>query len=108
MGNKNAWIVQLGREAVDGSFETFISAITSAPLNIRGLQVEYQAPGLGVIHFDWEDDLTLDGESIPLDNYPRWENPYTFAEANSQQYTIEHDSLRLFVDFENGVREIGP
>jgi hypothetical protein len=106
LSRKNVWVVQLGRKSVDGPFESFVSSVSSTPLNIRGLKVEYQAPGLGLVTFDREGDLTLDGEVIPLDGYPRWSNPYTQAEFGSDQFTIEYQGQSLFLDFESAERLI--
>jgi len=105
LGGENVWIVQLGRKAVDGSFEDFINAVVSAPLEIRGFKVEYQAPNLGLVAFDWKGDLTLNGEVISLDGYPRWSNPYMQAEFGTAQFSIEYQGHQLFLDFESATRE---
>jgi len=105
LGRENVWIVQLGRKSVDGSFNDFVAAITSAPVNIVGLKVAYQAPGLGLVSFDWEGDLTLEGDAIPLDGYPRWMNPYTQAEFGTAQYVIAFQGQQLTLDFETATRE---
>jgi hypothetical protein len=104
LGRENVWIVQLGRKSVDGSFDDFVNAVASAPLEVRGLKVEYQAPNLGLVAFDWERDLTLDGQVIPLDGYPRWSNPYTQANFGTAQFTIEYQGQQLVLDFEAGTR----
>jgi len=106
LSRQNVWIVQVGRESVDGPFESFVSSVSSAQLDIRDLEVEYQAPGLGLVTFDWEGDLTLDGEVIPLDGYPRWSNPYTQAEFGSDQFTIQYQGQSLFLDFKTVERLI--
>jgi hypothetical protein len=105
LSRKNVWIVQLGRKSVDGSFDEFVNAVSAAPLDIRGFKVEYQAPNLGLVAFDWEGDLTLDGETIPLAGYPRWENPYTQAEFGATQYTIEYQGRKLELDFDTVTRD---
>jgi hypothetical protein len=106
LGRQNVWIAQLGRAAVDGSFEDFIKAVAAAPLDIHGLKVAYQAPGLGLVRFDWQGDLTLDGEVVSLDGYPRWDNPYTQAPFGARHYTIEHNGVKLELDFERLERHI--
>jgi hypothetical protein len=106
LGRRNVWICQLGRGAIDGSFEDFIAAVIAAPLNVRGLKVTYQAPGIGLVTFDWNRPLRVDGAEIPLREYDRWNNPYTRAEFGADQYTIEFDGKRLALDFEHGVRQV--
>jgi len=105
LSRKNVWIVQLGRKSIDGSFGEFLNAVSAAPLDIRGFKVEYQAPNLGLVAFDWEGDLILDGEVVPLNGYPRWENPYTQADFGSTQYTIEYQTQKLHLDFDTVTRE---
>jgi hypothetical protein len=56
------------------------------------------------VTFDWESDLTLDGEIIPLEGYQRWSNPYIEAEFGSMRYIIEHKGLKLELDFERTKR----
>jgi hypothetical protein len=72
---RNVWICHLGRESVDGSFEAFVDAVSTASLQIRGLDVTYDAPGLGTLEFGWDGPLTLDSDMVPLHGYPRWDNP---------------------------------
>jgi hypothetical protein len=105
LNRKNVWIVQLGRKSVDGSFDDFMDAVSAAPLAISDFKVEYQAPNLGLVAFDWVGALTLDGEEIPLDDYPRWDNPYTQADFGSTQYMIEYQGQQLFLDFVSAARE---
>jgi hypothetical protein len=108
LGRKNVWICQLGRKSVDGSFEEFVNAVTKASLKVRGLDVEYQAPGLGRLTFSWTEPLLLNGKPVPMEGYPRWSNPYTQAAFGDQVFNIEHDGLRLHLDFVNNTREMNP
>ena len=106
LGRRNVWICQLGREAVDGSFEAFVDAVSTAALRIRGLGVSYDAPGLGLLEFAWEGPLTLDGDEIPLHDYPRWGNPYAHIEFGETRFEIVLGEDRLLLDFETGDRLI--
>jgi hypothetical protein len=108
LGYQNVWICQVGREAVDGSFDDFTQAITTAGLSVRGLQVSFDAPGLGLATFDWQKPLVVGGKEIPLRGYSRWDNPYTQASFGSLQYRIEFQGLWLELDFNNGSRTFLP
>ncbi len=103
-GLRNIRICQCGREEVDGSFDSFVQTVSSARLEVKGLQVKYEVPGTGRIFFGWEGPLTLDGQEISLRDYPRWENPYCQAEFNSRQYVITHNGMKLELDFERNLR----
>jgi hypothetical protein len=104
LGRKNVWICQMGRRSKDGTFDEFINSIISAQLNVSGLEVKYQAPGLGSISFDWNGPLTLNGEVVLLDEYPRWDNPYAKVEFGNQYISIQHDGKGLILDFVNNNR----
>lgn len=105
LGRRNVWITQAGREAVDGSFADFVSAVAAARVNINGLRVAYDAPGLGEVNFAWDGPLTVGGENVPLREYPRWKNPYTVVAFNSLRYEIAFQGKRLTLDFGAGTRE---
>jgi hypothetical protein len=107
LGRKNVWIAHLGRRAVDGSFDDFVDAVSNASLEVHGLQVSYQAPGVGLVTFDWEGPLEVEGREIPLRGYDRWHNPYVQAGFGGSQYTIEFADAQLVLDFEHGTRQIG-
>ena len=107
LGYRNVYICQVGRKAVDGSFDDFVRAVTKAELDVARLKVRYDAPGLGVATFDWESPFTVNGNPVALRDYPRWENPYTRAEFDSLKYVITFAGMSLELDFENGVRVIG-
>jgi hypothetical protein len=76
-------------------------------LEVDGLQVDYQAPSIGTLTFDWKGPLTVEGEEVPLDGYPRWDNPYLQAAFGDLQYTIAFEGMKLELDFANGLREMG-
>lgn len=101
LGLTNAWLCQVGREAVDGSFEKFVVAVSTALLKVDGLNVTYQAPGAGALKFGWEGALTLDGKDVPLSGYKRFENPYTQVEFNTGIYNIRLGQRSLELDFAN-------
>ncbi len=106
VGRRNVWICQIGRAALDGSFEQFIQAVTAANLTIKGLKVQYDAPGVGQVGFDWNGPLTVKGEAVPLSGYPRWENPYTQVDFGALQVRITFEGHSLELDFEKGTRTI--
>ncbi|MEW5869913.1 MAG: hypothetical protein AB1894_11600 [Chloroflexota bacterium] len=106
LGYRNVWLCQLGRAAVDGSFEAFAQAIAGASLSVQGLRVAYDAPDLGLATFDWQAPFVVGGEQIPLRGYPRWDNPYTQAAFDSLKYRIEFEGKLLELDLGEGTRII--
>lgn len=106
LGYQNVFITQMGRKAVDGSFEDFVKAVSTADLAVNGLNVKYTAPGLGPATFDWNSPFVVAGKPIELRGYPRWDNPYTKADFDSTQYHISFQDKSLDLDFANGTRTI--
>ncbi len=106
LGYRNVFICQVGRKAVDGTFDDFVSAVTNASLTVAGLKVEYAAPGLGLASFNWQSPFTVAGNQISLRDYPRWQNPYTTAPFDSLNYVITFEGKSLELDFEQGVRSM--
>jgi hypothetical protein len=105
-GYKNVWICQLGRGAVDGSFEEFIQAVTAGQLVVKGLDLRFDSPGNGEMSFGWSGPLTIDGEEIPLRGYARFDNPYAQVDFNTLHYRIAYGGMALELDFEAGTRRM--
>jgi len=103
-GYQNVFICQMGRKAVDGPFENFVSAVISADLTVKDLQVFYDAPGLGMATVDWDSPFIVNGEDISLRNYPRFENSYSQVNFDSLHYVITFQGMSLVLDFEAGTR----
>ena len=106
LGKDNIWLCQMGREAVDGSFEQFIEAVSSAPLTFSGLNVEYQAPGLGLVRFGWDQQFSVDGEIVNVEEYPRYDNPYVQAAFDPNEIHVRAKNSALYLNWETNERMI--
>ena len=102
---QNIFLCQLGRKADDGTFEQFIESISSAGLAFRGMNIEFESPGNGVIRFGWEGGFSVSGVEIQLHDYPRYENRYVKAEFGSNQIHIAADEHELHLDWKTGERD---
>jgi len=101
-GAKNIWICVMGRSAVDGSFEDFMSKIKAAKVNYEGVKVSFDAPGIGSVSFGWTGPLTVNGAEIPLKNYPLFDNPYAHSEFDSGVITLTGGAAEQVLDFSIG------
>ncbi len=103
-GRKNIWICELGSKSEYNNFEEFMDAITKHPVATKFLNVSYQSPSQGLLTFGWDEELTQDGKDIKLDDYPRYDNPYTDAPfpGNTIRFDLNGQSLEL--DWEAGTR----
>jgi hypothetical protein len=98
-GRKNIWICQLGREKLDGTFDQWRARIAAAKVVATDTTVKYRAPGLGDASFGWEGPLRVGGRTIPLGNYPRFDNPYVKTAYGQDRYVIAGGGHRLVIDF---------
>jgi hypothetical protein len=105
-GKKNIWICQLGRRVDDGSFDEFVEQISSARLEFSGLTVLFNSPGNGLVEFGWECPLIVDGESVQLHDYPRYDNPYVGAEFDPRELHIRAGGAELRLNASGGTREV--
>lgn len=98
-GRQNVYLCQMGRQTIDGPFVSWCDRIANSALTCNGLSVDYDAPGLGRVHFAWEGPLTLDDREVSLRGYPRFDNPYCRSAYNSGYYDIRFNDQRLLLDF---------
>ena len=100
------WLCHLGRQAEDGAFENFCQRIAHTPVRIEKdhNRVVYDAPGVGEIAFGWDDPFCVNGQSIPLEGYPHFENPFITAPRDTLVFKLKKDQHHLTLDFEKGQR----
>jgi hypothetical protein len=104
-GRSNVWICELGREAVDGPFETFMERLTAAKVEFGRARVVYESPSQGRLEFGWRGPLRHRGEIVRLDGYPRYESPYARARFPSEQVEVQHGDRWLRLRWSEARRE---
>lgn len=103
-GRQNIWICELGRSAVDGDFEAFMSRICAARLAFGRLRVSYYSPSQGLLEFGWRGPLRQDGQALELGAAPRYHNPFSRAEFPLQVLEIRSEDHWLRLGWEAGER----
>jgi len=83
----------------------FIEQICKAEINFAGLSVRYQSPSQGWLEFGWRGPLKKSGKVIPLDQYPRYDNPYCQADFWAEEIHIHHQNEWLKLDWVSATRE---
>lgn len=75
-GHANVWVIEMGSEEKDGTFENFIANFTGEDL-VSGdtFCVSYKSPSVGMISCGWNEPLIVKGKEIPIHDYPRYDNP---------------------------------
>ncbi len=105
-GERNIWICELGRKEEDGGFSQFVERICEAEIHFRGLSVRYKSPSQGWLAFGWHGPFTKSGKTIPLNAYPRYDNPYCQAEIWPERIHIRHQDKALRLDWKSGERTV--
>jgi hypothetical protein len=97
VGRCNAWLCQMGRADLDGSFEEFRRAILAGSVIVNGLQVEWRTIRNEHLAFAWSGSLHVNGVEEPISGFKHVENPYALAEfpAESMDIGCGEEMLRL-------------
>lgn len=106
-GADNIWICELGRRSADGSFVDFIERTGRAELYHQPRQVRYHSPSQGWLEFGWQGSLRQNGETITLDSYPRYANPYVTSEFPASRLQVSLSGQLLTLDWQARTRQAG-
>ena len=98
-GRNNAWVVEMGRKAIDDSFEKFVKRIAAADLHIDGSRVIYHSPSLGCVRAGWSGALQIAGEIINTDTYKRYDKAACEAEFAAEVIDISFGGASLKLEF---------
>jgi hypothetical protein len=115
-GPDNVWIVECGRRSrlpEPHAFFIFRSQIAAARLRVtpqpteqghQTFDVVYDSPSQGRIHFGWDGPLEVRRNEVPLDGYPRTDNPFVTAERGDSAWTVSGRRTELALDWAAGTR----
>ena len=87
-GLHNVWLVQMGRAALDGTFQEFAQKVAALPLAFTDLGVRFTTLRGQELVFGWEGPLLIDGAEQPLSGFKHYDNPYCQADLPSRQMDI--------------------
>ena len=72
--------------------------------------VSFMSPAEGTVQFvaghDGTAELTVDGEHVAIDDYPRFDNPYVQADFEARRYEISDGEATLVLDFDELTRDV--
>ncbi len=98
-GRENVWICQMGRAALDGSFEEFQQKVLATALETQGLMVHYTTLRGETLAFGWQGDFLRDGVVQPLTGFPHYENPYCTVALPAKEMDINVGGYILRLTF---------
>jgi hypothetical protein len=96
-GTPNTWLCQMGRAALDGSFQEFKQKVLALPVQFEAEHTELTTLRGDRLRFGWQGTLLVNGEAQPLVGFKHYDSPYCTCELNAPVMEIQHagDILRL-------------
>jgi hypothetical protein len=115
-GPDNTWITQVGDASKFGSFAAFRNAVASRPVQVTprpvanglpgGFDVAWSSPTEGALTFGTTAPLIVKGAVVPIDSYPRYDNPWSLTPFDSKVIKIADRESGVTLDFNTGRRII--
>ena len=107
-GEKTMWLCELGDAATYGDFESFKMAIRSASLqaDANALTIRYDSPSQGTIEMGWEGAVRHNGVDVQLDNYARYDNPWSESGFPADDISFVYDDNYLKLNFDAASRQM--
>jgi hypothetical protein len=96
-GTPNVWLCQMGRAALDGSFQEFIAKVLALLVQFDFSCTEFTTLRGEQLRFGWQGSFLVNGEVQPFNDFKHYDNPYCTCELNAPVMEIQHagDILRL-------------
>jgi len=105
----SAWVCKLGRKAVDGSFDEFVGRLVAAEVTFADGKLSFGQGDALSASLGWEGEFLVNGQAVPLDDYPRYDSPYVRAAAGEQVFRIRCGGHRHTIDLSAlEVKPVGP
>lgn len=101
-GRKNIWVCQMGRAALDGTFEEFQEKVLAAPpeVDLEALKVTYANLRGQTLAFGWEGPLTIDGEEQAITGFKHYDSMYCEADLPATGMELKFLDWVLRLNFE--------
>ncbi|MBI4927085.1 MAG: hypothetical protein HY835_04920, partial [Anaerolineae bacterium] len=96
---KAVWVCRMGREAVDGGFGDFQSAVKAVETSFDGLEARCATLRGDRLAFGWSGVFLVNGEEQSLSGFPHYDNPFTQAALPCKEMEIRTDSYLLRLNF---------
>ena len=96
-GSSNAWVCQMGRAALDGTFEEFIQKVLALPVEFLDKTIKLTTLRGDQLQFGWTGALRLNGKVKRINGFKHYDNPYCSSKLGAQDMDIRYglDVLRL-------------
>ena len=98
-GQNNVWVVQMGREDVDGDFADFVEKVAGLDITYGEDSVHMTSLRGESIDFGWQGPLLVNEKEQPIDGFLHFDNPYSSTELGAQSMGIQFMDLLMQLDF---------
>ncbi|MGC9522717.1 MAG: hypothetical protein ACP5HG_12655 [Anaerolineae bacterium] len=88
---ENTWLVECGRKADWGGFDTFVEALLAADVTEGEDGLTYDSPSIGRFTVGWEGTPTVEGKPVQLRGYPLVDSPWAHADFGSGELTLRYE-----------------
>ena len=99
-GTDTVWVCQMGRAALDGSFESFQDSVLARPPQFGPLEVAWTTLRGEHVAFGWQAPLEIDGEEQPLTGFKHYETPYCTQELGQEQMGLQFGEWLMRLKFQ--------
>ena len=94
--------MMIRKKQQDGSFKDFMQRVSQQNViydqeNDHTVMFETD---FGPMEFSWENELSVNGAPTPLDNYPRYDNPFVQQPWGETDVKISVDGTESIIEFE--------
>jgi hypothetical protein len=101
-GTPNIWLCQMGRAALDGSFEEFIAKVLGLPAKLSLDRTEFTTLRGDRLRLGWQGPFRVNGKTQPLSGFKHYDSPYCVCELNSPVMEIHRAGDILRLHFQEG------
>ncbi len=99
---QNGGVLQVGSDAEDGSFESFMDAVVALPLEYSVSpvpSVAFTSLRGETIEVTYGKNPIIDGKPVDYENWPLYEGPFLNAAKGSEELNMSYGKLRRKLDF---------
>jgi hypothetical protein len=98
-GQHNAWLLYMGRAALDGGFADFQEKVLGLDISFEELSVHATTLRGESIDFGWEGPLLVNEHEQPLGGFKHYDNLFCQVELNAEAMEIEFIDQLMRLDF---------
>ena len=98
-GQKNVWLLQMGRAEMDGSFAEFMEKVAALDVTFEEDSVHLTSLRGESIDFGWSGPLLVNEKEEELSGFLHYDNPYSSTELGAESMGIQFMDLLMQLDF---------